>query len=78
LEWDPCLLDPPRPDVVTMGMVIDGCSRAGDAEAALALLKKMEQVPALPSPNIHCITSAITACGKGGKPDWGADILRRA
>ncbi|CAM9110063.1 unnamed protein product [Ectocarpus sp. 6 AP-2014] len=110
LRWDP-RLPLPRPDAVSFGTVIDGCSRARLADEAVCLLKVMGEeriggtapiaggggdgsemwrsgggggsgggsgdTPLLP-PNAHCLTAAITACGRANRLELAIVVLREA
>ncbi|CAB1110738.1 unnamed protein product [Ectocarpus sp. CCAP 1310/34] len=94
LRWDP-RLPLPRPDAVSFGTVIDGCSRARLADEAVGLLKVMGEeriggtapiagggggsgdTPLLP-PNVHCLTAAITACGRANRLELAMAVLREA
>ncbi|CAN0029240.1 unnamed protein product [Ectocarpus sp. 12 AP-2014] len=109
LRWDP-RLPLPRPDAVSFGTVIDGCSRARLADQAVGLLKVMGEeriggtapvasggggsemgrsgggggggggsgdTPLLP-PNVHCLTAAITACGRANRLELAMAVLRQA
>ncbi|CBJ29291.1 conserved unknown protein [Ectocarpus siliculosus] len=110
LRWDP-RLPLPRPDAVSFGTVIDGCSRARLADEAVCLLKVMGEeriggtapiaggggggsemwrsgggggsgggsgdTPLLP-PNVHCLTAAITACGRANRLELAIAVLREA
>ncbi|CAN0323107.1 unnamed protein product, partial [Ectocarpus sp. 4 AP-2014] len=107
LRWDP-RLPLPRPDAISFGTVIDGCSRARLADEAVGLLKVMREeriggtapiagggdgsemgrsgggggggsgdTPLLP-PNVHCLTAAITACGRANRLELAIAVLREA
>lgn len=106
--WD-SRLPLPRADAVSFGTVIDGCSRARNADAAVRLLTRMRQSGigggraaaggpvsrgrrngaegggdcgeggvAVPPPNSHCVTAAITACGRAKRPQQAVALLREA
>eukprot|EP00903_Cladosiphon_okamuranus_P013139 g12253.t1 len=107
--WDP-RLPLSRPDAVSFGTVIDGCSRARMADEAVGLLTIMrrerisgtcisraEKTAALGGgedgggggsdgdseglllpPNVHCVTAAITACGRVNRPDQAVAVLEEA
>lgn len=94
LRWDP-RLPLPRPDAVSFGTVIDGCSRARLADEAIGLLKVMgeERIGGtapiaaggggsgdtlLLPPNVHCLTAAITACGRANRLELAIAVLREA
>lgn len=106
--WD-SRLPLPRADAVSFGTVIDGCSRARNADAAVRLLTRMRQSgigggraaaggpvsrgrrngaegggdcgeggAAVPPPNAHCVTAAITACGRAKRPQQAVALLQEA
>ena len=108
--WDP-RLPLSRPDAISFGTVIDGCSRARMADEAVELLTKMRQEriggacvgrverTATPGgadsggssdvgdgssggfllpPNVHCVTAAITACGRANRPENAVAVLQEA
>ncbi|CAM9344810.1 unnamed protein product, partial [Scytosiphon promiscuus] len=107
-RWD-SRLPLSRPDAISFGTVIDGCSRARMADKAIDLLRVMREerigdspvghtgsrgaegaagggnghragggrLPVLP-PNVHCVTAAVTACGRASRVEEAIAVLREA